>query len=385
MQVFERYLFKNLFIGTLFIAVTLAAVILLTQSLRFLELVIDSGASGISFWFLTMLALPRFFEIILPISLMASTVFIYNKMTIDSEIVVMRSVGASPLLLARPAIILSIYTTILLLVMTTWLAPLSLASMHHMRQVIKAQYSSLLFREGVFNEVGSGLTIYVRDRDVNGEMRGVMIHDSRDNKKHPVTILAKRGMLVSTDGGQQVLVYDGSRQSYNNNKKILSRLEFDRYSIDLPDGSGAVRQRWREPDERTILELLNPDPNNKRDVKSQRDFNVEIHRRIVSPLLAPAFVFMALAMLLIGPVERRGQGKKIAMIIVGSVLIQGFYLGAFSFARNSDLGLVLMYILTLTPIAGGAFILSSYGENIRHKILYSRGNDNSDNGEGEYT
>jgi lipopolysaccharide export system permease protein len=95
-MIFDRYLLKNLIIATLFTAISLAAIIMLTQSLRFLELIINSGASGLSFFALTFLALPRFFEVILPIALMIGTVFIYNKMTADSEMVVMRTSGFSP-------------------------------------------------------------------------------------------------------------------------------------------------------------------------------------------------------------------------------------------------------------------------------------------------
>ena len=102
MNIFDRYIFKNLVIATVFIAVTLAAVIFLTQSLRFLELVIESGASSGSFWVLTLLALPRFFEIILPLSLMAAVLFLYSRMTSDSELIVVRSVGYAPSTLARP-------------------------------------------------------------------------------------------------------------------------------------------------------------------------------------------------------------------------------------------------------------------------------------------
>ena len=71
MYVFDRYVLRNLAMATGFIAVTLAAIVFLTQSLRFLELVIESGASGTSFWLLAFLALPRFLEIILPIALLA--------------------------------------------------------------------------------------------------------------------------------------------------------------------------------------------------------------------------------------------------------------------------------------------------------------------------
>lgn len=358
MFVFDRYLFKNLLIATVFTAATLAGIILLTQSLRFLELVIHAGASGGAFWVLTMLALPRFFEIILPIALMAATVFTYNRLMMDRELVVMRAIGSAPVRLARPALMLAGGVTVILWLMTTWLAPVSMSNMHEMRQVIKAQYSTLLFREGGFNAIRPGLTVFIRDRDSNGELRGLIIHDSRPENKTPVTVLAKRGVLSVTAEGQQVLVFDGSRHSMNDKTGNLDRLDFQRYTIDLPDGSGPVRQRWKEPDERTFLQLLSPDPENTRDLENRREFLVEAHRRIVSPLLAPGFTMIALLFLLLGPFDRRGQGWRVTAAIVTTILVQGLYLAAFSLARNSNAGLFLMYLLVLTPLLSGWYFLN---------------------------
>lgn len=364
MEIFDRYLFRTLGVATFFVAAVLAAVILLTQSLRFLELVLEAGASGGSFWMLTLLALPRFFEIILPIALMAATVFVYNRMTMDSELIVMRALGRAPLRLARPAILLSAGVAVFLLLMTTWAAPVSLNAMQHMRQVIKAQYSTLLFRAGVFNDVVPGLTVFVRDRTAGGELHGLMIHDSRAAGKPPVTILAKRGSIVVTPEGQQVVVYDGSRQDLNRESGVLNRLAFARYTIDLPDGTGPVRQRWREPEERTLFELFRPDPDDETDRRNSREFTVEIHRRLVAPLLAPALALMALAFLLVGPVDRRGQGWRIIMATGTAVVIQGLYLGAFSLAQQSGAGLVLMYGLVLLPLGTGLLLLSPAGERL---------------------
>ena len=182
MRVFDRYVLRNLAVATVFIAAVLSAVVFLTQSLRFLELVIESGASSGAFWILTVLALPRFLEIILPIAVLAGVIFIYHRMTIDSELVAIKAAGFSPMALARPAIMLACVTTVILWGMTMWVAPRSLSEMQHMRSVIKAQFSALLFREGVFNQVGTGLTVYIRERTSEGELRGLMIHDSRENQ-----------------------------------------------------------------------------------------------------------------------------------------------------------------------------------------------------------
>lgn len=371
LKVLDRYIFMMLLTATILIAVILAAIIFLTQSMRFLELVMNSGASTTAFWMLTVLALPRFFEIILPVALMAATVFVYNKMVVDSELVVMRAVGTTPWRMARPALMLALIIGVILYVMMAWIGPKSLADMHNLRQIVKAHYSSLLLRQGVFNEIDDDLTVFIREKGNEGELQGLMIHDAREADRPPVTIIARRGVFVKTDEGQEVIVYDGSRQQIDSDSGALNRLDFSRYTIDLPDGTGDVRKRWKEPDERTLWELFNPDPENRFDVKHKRDFVVEINRRLISPILAINYTIVTLAIMLLGPIHRSGQGMRIASAILSVVGIQGLYLAAYSAAQDSNLGLVAMYVLVFVPLSIGIFMLSKFGETTRQKIFYN--------------
>ncbi|HPF77781.1 MAG TPA: LPS export ABC transporter permease LptF [Alphaproteobacteria bacterium] len=366
---YDRYVLKNLGIATLFTSLTLAAIILLTQSLKFLELIMNSGASSAAFWMLTFLALPRFFEVILPLALMIATLFIYNRMMSDSEVVVMRAAGVSPMGMARPAITLGVIITIILLAITTWLAPIALSGMVKMRQVIKTQYSTLLFREGIFNAVGPDLTVYINKRNSKGELEGLLIHDSRPELLAPVTIIAKRGVVVSSDEGQQVLVYDGSRQDFNEKTGALNRLDFKRYSIDMPEPE-AVRKRWKEPDERTFLELLHPNAEDAEDMRYREQFVIEAHKRIISPFLALSYVAIALCCLLLGPVNRRGQAKRIFIAVITVIVIQSLFLTVLSLANKEPGAIVLMYITIFFPLFFALTALSSKGEKIRHKIMY---------------
>ncbi len=365
-MVFDRYLTKNLLWATLFTALSLASVIMLTQSLRFLELIINSGASSFSFFVLTFLAMPRFFEVILPIALMIGTVFIYNRMTADSEMIIMRATGFSPLRLSRPAIILAGIITLIVFTITAWVAPISLSKMQTMRVAIKAQYSSLLLRDGIFNAIGKDLTVYIHHREKNGELSGLLIHDSREGAPLPVTILAKRGVIVSDDAGQQVIVYDGSRQEYNPQTGALNRLDFERYSLDLPE-AGPVRQRWREPDERTLYELLNPDEQARSDPKTLQEFRVEAHRRFVSPFLAITFTLVSLCCLMLGPLDRRGLGLRIVAASGGVILLQGLYLVSYNLAKEGILGLILMYTLVFVPLFVCYYLLSPQSDKFRSR------------------
>ena len=89
MQIIDRYIFKQILIATVFIVAILAVLVLLTQSLRYLDLVMNAGASGFSFWLITLLSLPSFLEVILPIGLVAAIMFVYHRLVMDSELFVL--------------------------------------------------------------------------------------------------------------------------------------------------------------------------------------------------------------------------------------------------------------------------------------------------------
>jgi len=378
MSIMNRYLFWQLLGITIVVSLTLTGVIFLSQSLRFLELIIESGASSSIFMLLILLALPRFFEIIVPVALSVAVLFLYNRMTTDSELIVMRSLGFSPGRIARPAILLSLLISLLLMVMTTWAGPAALAKMQRLRKDVTAEYSSLIFREGVFNSVARGVTIYIRQRNDDGSMSGILIHDARNKDEPASTIAAKSGTIVSTPTGQQVLVKDAVRQSINKSSGALNRLRSTRYSIDIPNDKGSVSDRWVEPDERTFLQLLNPDLSDQDDLRHKREFMVEAHRRIISPLLAPCFALIALCALLLGPVSRRGQGKRIIGAAASVIVLQSMYLVFFNIAKDYNFGIVLLYIITLCPLIFCGYIISEFGEGLRSKLLrYSASSANA--------
>ncbi len=117
---------------------------------------------------------------------------------------------------------------------------------------------------------------------------------------------------------------------------------------------------------------MNPDRSDDRDLENLREFSVEVHRRFTSPILALTFPLVALTLLLLGPVDRRGQAHKIGLAVMVIMMIQGLYLAAYNMARNHDGGLILMYILVFTPLFGALFMLSEYSENVRRAFLYKR-------------
>lgn len=364
-----RYLFKNLFSVTAFVAVTLALVIWLTQSLKLLELVANSDAPPSLFLKLVALTLPRFMEVILPLSLVTGILFIYNKMIMDNELVVMRACGFDQFTLARPALILCAAFMATVLAITCFLSPMSYSEMKQLRREVKAQYSAFLLREGVFNTFNNDLTVYVRERDRGGDLLGLMIHDRRDTSKPPVTITAKRGRIFMNGEEPNILVYDGMRQQMDPQNNVVSRLFFSRYNIEIKGLEGDTQERWRDANERTLPELFHPDLSDKRDRKYKDAFIVDAHLRLLAPLNVLGFALVSLACILLGPFNRRGQGKKVLAAVVIVVALQATHMGLGSAAKKTPSLLPAIYVLTLMPIFLSAFLMHLRGEQWLMSVL----------------
>jgi len=352
----ERYIFRQLFWWTVFIAISLTCVVWLTQSLRFVEMIINRGASVPVFLYLTLLLLPTFLSLILPIALFTAVMFGYNKMIIDSELVVLRASGWSQLALARPAIILAALLVLLGYFLTIFLIPASYREFKELQFHIRNSYSTVILQEGVFNPVMKGITVYIRDRSPDGELLGIIIHDNR-KPAEPVTMMAERGAIVAGVHGPRVVMANGNRQEIQGDNGWLSLLYFDNYTFELSGLVESPNTRFRDARERYLHELFFPIERSE-EVWDFQKLQMEGHHRLASPLLGLAFVFAGLAFLLTADFNRRGQIWRIIPAVAAVVGMEAAVLAAKSYGEKvPELG-PLMYFIAVLPILLGCVALA---------------------------
>ena len=101
--------------------------------------------------------------------------------------------------------------------------------------------AAFLLQEGVFTQVSDDLTVYVRSRDPDGTLRGILVDDGRDKTAH-ATILAESGRLTEGPNGPRVLLVNGSRQEIDHQTGRLNVLTFGQNEIDLSDNQGDCRR-----------------------------------------------------------------------------------------------------------------------------------------------
>lgn len=358
-----RYLSGQIVTAMVFIVVSMTCVIWLSQSLRFVDLIVNRGLPIPSFIYLTLMLMPTWLSIVLPIAAFAGTLFVYNKLTNDREIVVLSAAGLSPLRLAAPAMVVAAGTTLLAYLMTLYLVPMSYRGFKELQFQIRHNFDHLVLREGEFRSIGDGITVYVRAREDQGQLAGIVVHDQR-NPKRTVTLVAERGALVTTPEGPRVVMANGSRQERDSDTGRVNVLYFDRYTVDLGGMREEVQRTFRDQNELFVHDLLNP----TQQITDPRNFDeyiAEGHQRLTSPLLALSLTAIGVAVLLSGEFSRRGQTVRIITAIVLAAAAEAMGLGSKYLAARDPWLIPVMWLAVLLPLL--AALLSMTGRRLRRR------------------
>jgi lipopolysaccharide export system permease protein len=354
MNSLDRYILRQCLTMMIFVTAALSAAVWLAQSLRLVDLIVNRGLSVAVFSYMAVLILPRFLDIVLPVGAFIAVLFVFNRLTAESELVVMRAAGLGPLVLARPVFILGGIAFLVLMSLSAYFLPASNREFKDLQFEIRNRFVSALLQEGTFTTVSDKLTIYIGGRNERGEVIGLLINDDRDPQQ-PVTILAEQGAFANTAEGSRVIMVNGSRQRFDRATGKLSVLAFDRYTLDLAMMRDAPVVRFRDGQERFLGELFWPPAD--LDPATRDSFLLEGHQRLALPLSVFSFVMIPLACLLPGELNRRGQLTRVLLAIGLALVFQGVDLAVKNLAGRHPAAVPLIYLTDLLPLTVGFGIL----------------------------
>jgi lipopolysaccharide export system permease protein len=352
MNLMHRYMLRQLLVAATVATAVLVLAILLTQSMRLIQVIVEGQVGAGLFVRLVVLSMPEFLIAVLPVGAVAAVLFVYNRLLSDGEILVMRGAGIGPWRLALPGLAVAFGVTLVSYAMTLYFWPVANREFRDLRAIAESDYSTALLQTGAFNAIGDDVTVFIRGRDAEGALRGILLHDTRDRERS-VTMIAESGAVQDTPTGPRVVMLDGMRQEFERPTGRMQTLQFEQYSVDLEVVGPDLARSYRAPAERFLGDLLYPDPTKDRDVQNYKRLVTEGHMRLTVPLLPLTFGIVALGVLLRGDFNRRGLGHRILAAIAVIVAVQAAALGLSGAARD-DLALIpLMYALPAAAMAGG--------------------------------
>jgi lipopolysaccharide export system permease protein len=352
----SRYIFRTTFGAFLVILVSLTAVIWVTQALHDIDLITSQGQSILVFIGITGLIIPLLVLVIAPIALLIAVAHTLNKMSTDSEIIVMNAAGASPWLLFRAFLSVAVAVSLLVTVISAYFAPKGLRMLGDWLTEVRADVVANLVQPGRFVTIENGVTMRIRERRNNGQLAGIFLDDQRDPAQR-VTMIADVGDLLDNAEGTFLILQNGMVQRFEAKQRDPTMVVFDRYAFDLSQfvpGPQAVKYSIRE---RYLWQLLFPDPKDQLYIEQPKQFRAELHDRLIAPVYPLAFAVIAFAYL--GAPRTNRQSRTISMLgAVGGVAVlrlTGFV--STVFGATMPWMLSLQYVALAIAFASGLFVI----------------------------
>jgi len=343
------YLFRQLGTSCLLVTAVLCSAIWLVLSLRVIEFALTAGASFSLFALVMLSMLPTFLPMILPLGVLIGILFTYNRLIQESELIVMRAAGIGPVALAGPAMAIVVLFTAFGLVLTVLVSPIANQEVVRLQQLMRAGLSNIVLREGQFTDLGSGLTVYVRDRVGSNELSGLVVHDLRVPER-PSTLVASKGSVLGSGETLRLLVRDGMRQEIDRETGRASELTFERYTIELEMPRPVAGARTPDARERSTFSLLWPTAEDLASERSRNRLTVEFNQRLAMPLLIPAMALVALMLLLNEEHNRRGRTRRLVAATAIAIGLQVTLLAMLNISVRDARLVPLIYLPILAPV-----------------------------------
>lgn len=352
----SRYIFRTTFSAFAVVLICLTTLIWVTQALRDIDLMTNQGQTILVFVGITGLIIPLLVLVIAPIAYLVAVAHTLNKLSTDSEIIVMNAAGMSPWRLFRAFLNVAIVVSLMVAVISAYFAPKGLRMLRDWLTEVNANVVSNVVQPGRFSSVQNGVTIHIRERRAGGILHGIFLDDRRDPNER-MTILAETGEVVDNDAGTFLVLQQGTVQRQKTIERDPNLIKFDRYAFDLSQfavGTLAIKYSIRE---RYLWQLMFPDPQDPLYIEQPGHFRAEMHDRLAAPLYPIAFMVIAFAYL--GAPRTTRQSRTMSMLGaiggVGLLRVVGF--ASTAFGATLPWMLVLQYVGFAVAFGGGLFVI----------------------------
>jgi lipopolysaccharide export system permease protein len=315
----SRYIFRTTLGAFLLVLVSLTSIIWVTQALRDIDLMINQGQTIFIFVAITGLVIPLLVLVIAPIALVIAVIHVLNKLSTDSEIIVMNAAGMSPWRLFRAFLAAAILVSLLIAAIGAYFAPEGLRALRRWVTAVRTDLVTNIVQPGRFINIERGLVFHFRERKPDGQMLGIFLDDRRDAGER-ATFLAEQGEILENGGGTFMVLENGSVQRSQAGQRDPTIVRFDRYAFDLSRLSSGQPTIMYSVRERYFWDLIAPDPKDPLVAQVPGQFRAEFHDRILAPLYPLAFVVITYAFL--GAPRTTRQSRALSMLgALGAVAI----------------------------------------------------------------
>lgn len=306
------YLLKEMIPPFLLGLVIFISILLMFQALRLTEFILIHGIGiGLIFDIMGYMSL-SFLPILLPMSLLFAILMSFNRLSLDSEIIAMKSIGVPGYKFLIPPVGLALVVTAISMQTSFYIAPWGNRQFEILISQLGNTKAAASIKEGTFSEGFFEMVVYANKVDSDkGLMQDLFIFDEK-TPENPMTIIAPRGQIIPDpyQPGHSVLLrlYNGQIHRKGKNHTVVN---FDSFDIFLNDPV-RFEERKKSLPSLSISELKKKIDDNQLPPKDFVSLQMEYYKRNALAWACLVFAFIGVAF---GIVNDRRSGKNSGFVV----------------------------------------------------------------------
>ena len=334
-----------------FFAFIIVMIYWVNRTITLFDKLVGDGQSIAIFVEFTLLIIPFLLFIILPMAAFAASIQVANRLSSESEMVVLRSSGISAFRMARSSFVFGVMVCLMMLVLSHVLVPIARTQLAAREADLSEDVASRFLSEGQFQHPASGITVFIGSITPTGILERVMLTDIR-NPDAQVFYTADQALLVRAEDGPRLIMVEGMSQTLDADQK-LSVLNFQDFAFDLGELTQIATRVLDDLRAYPTLALLYASD----EIMAATGFTRaqllhEAHTRSSKSLAAIFIAVIGFSVLLIGSFSRFGFWQQVAFGILLLVILQMVNNAAENIALKNAFAWPLVYL----PVLVGAFM-----------------------------
>ena len=215
------------FLTTIFV---ISIIIWVLQAVNYLDFVIEDGHGFFVYFNYTLLSFPKILSRVYPFAIFLSFSTILLKYEYRNELVIFWNFGIKKIEFINFFIKFSFLFVFLSLLLNALIAPLTQDKARSFIRSSDLGFFESTLKPKKFIDIIKNLTIYFDEKDPNGVLKNIFLHDST-NINESQTTFAKIGLIEVRANKRMLVLYDG--KTINNINGKISEFKFSKSDFNI--------------------------------------------------------------------------------------------------------------------------------------------------------
>jgi len=251
-----RNIFKDITYFFLLSSLSITLIVWVIQSVNFLDFVTEDGHGLGVYATYSLLSLPKIFSRLTLFVFFVSTFFVLFRYEENNEISIFWTHGVKKIEFVNNFIKFSFFFVIIQLIFSYFIVPASQEKARNLFKTSNIDYFPSILKSKFFNDAIEDVTIFIGEKDLNGNLKEIFLMDSKDNNKGSQIILSKSGKLIKKNKNFFLILNNGNIINLDSKKSNILQFTQSEFNLSKYSSKTTIYPKVQETSSNTLIKCL---------------------------------------------------------------------------------------------------------------------------------